>query len=381
MRIHIIAIPHTTATTEFSTCAFTQKARTLSAMMHRRGHEVFFYGVEGSDPECSEMVQIMDRKRFESIFNHPGDRFYDIGYDGEKGGYHRDFNSNARAELKKRLPSEKKWTDIICCPWGCGSFPAVAEFVNRQFVVESGIGYEHTFAKYRVFESYAWLHFHLGKEGKAGGNCWNDAVIPNAFDVQMFDFVGDSKRGENFLFMGRLIEQKGVCLAMEIAKAVGRKITIVGQGNPKPFLVHNPHAEYHPPVGPKERSRLMGEAAAFICPTYYVEPFGGVAVEAQMCGTPAITTDWGAFPETVIHGVTGYRCRTFEQFVWAAKNIDKIKRRMCRDWAADNFSLERVGLMYEEYFQQVLNYAGKGFYEPNEKRNSMSFLDKIYPEF
>jgi len=114
-------------------------------------------------------------------------------------------------------------------------------------------------------------------------------------------------------------------------------------------------------------------------PTYYLEPFGGVNVEAQLCGTPVITTDWGAFPETVLHGKTGYRCRTFEEFCWAVKNIWRIKPKHCHTWAVQNYSMERVGKMYEEYFQRVYGLYEDGWYQANENRTELSWLERYYP--
>ena len=124
----------------------------------------------------------------------------------------------------------------------------------------------------------------------------------------------------------------------------------------------------------------MGKAKAVLMPTYYLEPFGGVNVEAQLMGTPVITTDWGAFPETVLHGMTGYRCRSFEEFCWAVKNIDKIKPEKCREWAVKNYSCERIADMYEEYFARIDRLYNGGWYSENNERKELDWLSRYYPQ-
>lgn len=387
MKIFVLGLPHTQTTTEFTTCAFTMKAYHLCKMMHRRGHEVIHVGVEGSNPECSENVACADESDWRKLYGHPGTSFYnlDTTSPGHKE-YHERFAERMRAEIMKRCREPQE--AIICVPWGGAQQVAVEHL--PQIVVESGIGYPVTWAKYRVFESYAWLHMHLGKEGKWGGNCWYDVVIPNAFDPDHFEFR--ATKDNYFLYIGRLGQDKGVKIAVDAARAAGVPIKIVGQGDPSPYL--GECVEYLPPVGVKERSRLMAGARAVFVPTQYVEPFGGVNVEAQMCGTPVITTDWGVFPETVIHGVTGYRCRTWEHFAWAAKNVHNLDPQACRDWAIQNYSLDRVALMYDEYFQSLLNMVkppswqarnhGRpadtfGWYQENANRTQLDWLAKVYP--
>jgi glycosyltransferase involved in cell wall biosynthesis len=110
----------------------------------------------------------------------------------------------------------------------------------------------------------------------------------------------------------------------------------------------------------------MAHAKALFLPTLYLEPFGYVVIEAAFSGTPSITTNFGAFPETVLDHYTGFRCDTHDDFIWAAKNIDKIKPRTCRDWAMNNFTIDRVCSMYQHYFTRILNLTGKGWYSKVE---------------
>ena len=86
----------------------------------------------------------------------------------------------------------------------------------------------------------------------------------------------------------------------------------------------------------------------------------------------------GAFTENNLQGLTGYRCRTFGDFVEAAKNIDKIDPKFCREWAERNFDMYRVVEMYEKTFTDILNVekGDKGWYN---SYSNLSSLEKYYP--
>jgi hypothetical protein len=96
------------------------------------------------------------------------------------------------------------------------------------------------------------------------------------------------------------------------------------------------------------------------------------SLPVRSSGTPVISTDWGAFAEYNRHRVTGYRCKTFEQFEWAAKHLDYIDPMACREWGL-SFALENIAPKYTDYFQSVKDiYGGKGWYEPRDDRQSLT---------
>jgi len=374
LRFHLLGLAHLETNRNNSACAYTQKVVKLAKMIKSYGHTVYFYGVEGSEVECDEFIQVSSQNILRQAY---GD------YDRSKNFFkhdptdiaHQTFNLNAIREINER----KQASDILLCPMG-NYQEAIAKAVDL-LTVEPGIGYTGVFSPHRVFESYAWMH-HVYGLMKVEDGAWYDAVIPNYFDPE--DFPYQPVKQDYLLYFGRIVSRKGVSVASEVAKATGHQLYVVGQGdldNPAEQLSlgSEKHIVYKPAVGPGERAELLGNAKAVLMPTYYLEPFGGVNVEAQLCGTPVITSDWGAFPETVLHGVTGFRCRVFEEFCWAVNNIDQIKPSACREWAEANYSMERIGKMYEEYFQRIYRLFDKGWYQMNEERRELDWLKRYYP--
>jgi len=372
MRFHVLGVSHAKTHREYSVDAFSQKIRLLCAMLHRAGHTVYHYGTEGSEVEATEHVSVVSRETYER--SHP--------YDWRTTAFDTGRDNDAYREFQRRAAEEIAWRsqprDFLLCGFGLNHQPIAQELAGKlPIVVEPGIGYEHTFAPHRVFESYPWMHYLYGKEGRMMTPSLYDAVIPNYYDLADYPF--SAEKDDYFFMLARPTPAKGWEIAARVCDAIGAELITAGQGNPfeqiKPPRLHT-HVGC---IGIEERGRLLSRAQASFVPTTYLEPFGGTVIESLLCGTPVITTDFGAFSDTVAHGIVGYRCRTLEQFVWAARNIDRISPKVCRMYAKANYAMERVSLMYEEYFATLARlYANpKGWYGEYPERAELDWLTRF----
>jgi glycosyltransferase involved in cell wall biosynthesis len=336
MRFHVVGLPHTQVTRAFSWCAFTNEVRVFCNMMSDAGHEVTLYAGEETEARAA-LVPCITREEQARYFP---DRVppYDPGHPGW-----RLFNGRAAAAIAER----SGLGDLVCISsWA--QWP-VAEAVRHLETVEPFIGYSGSAVRDRVFKSQAWRACVQGWQQTSydADGSFYDAVVPYAFELGDFA-VGDGAGGY-LLYVGRLTRRKGLEVVVETAKRTGLPLVVAGFGE-KELIPAG--AEFVGVVGPAERARLMGAAAATLMPTLYVEAFGAVAVESQLCGTPAITTDWGAFPETVEHGVSGFRCSSLGEFEDAVRLAGTLDRAAVRR-SAERFSAERVGPQFISYFGRL----------------------------
>lgn len=378
IRLHVLAVPHSASNKEYTVCAFTQKVINFCKMFKDQGMYVIHYGHEHSEVVCDEHVTVMTKELLDRVYG-----IYDWKNEGlrfkQGDEVYQTFNNNCIREIGKR----KQPKDIILCFFGAAQ-QAVCEAHPDLLICEPSIGYGSAFAQYKVYESYAVMHGLQGPHYVTQPIYkFYDAVIPSGFDMTEFEYR--DKKDDYFLMCGRMVWSKGVDIAAQVTEKLGVKLILAGTTfGPADCNLPNgwpAHVEYVGYADVEKRKKLMAGAKGLFCPTIYNEPFGYVAIEAMLSGTPVITVDWGAFTETVQHGVTGFRCRTFEQFYWAAKNIDTISPKACRDWAEQNYNTTKIGNMYKEYFQSIINLTeSAGWYTENANRRELEWLSKKQPE-
>lgn len=337
--LHILSSAYSPANTNNRADPFSMAVIKFINHMTVHGWNCIHYGISGTDVDCLT-VCCLD----ESIT----DRASQIA----------NYNKQAAKEIQKH----KQPGDMIVCFFGIENKPA-ADAHPDLITVEPGIGYttDAVFAEHRVFVSYAQMHMFYGARGMLMNPSWWDAVIPNAISPEEFEY--SDQKSDYFLYFGRVIEAKGVNIAIQATKATGQKLIIAGSGSLADlgYATIPDHVTVVGLCDVEQRKILMKNAIALLGPTHYIEPFGNMVVEAYMSGTPAITTDWGGFAETVVHGKTGFRCREFRDFVWAINNINLIKHQDCQDWALDNYSDKVVHDQLHEYFVKIKQ---KDFYRP-----------------
>ncbi len=361
MRLHLIALPHTQINDEYLSCAYTQKIAKFCKMMGA-DHEIILYAgedVSGTSGFSEHVICATEKER--ASWTGGLGHYTNVSWDASQPHWQTFASRAMRAMLSK---ADKQ--DLLLLTTSTQS--NISNACPGITAVEWAVGYKGVDINHHCcFESYSWMHHVYGLCRVENGRAF-DQVIPNFFDADDFLPV-NNKPDPYLLFIGRLTPFKGPHVAAAIAKRLGMRLVIAGSGGKSMFdgsVMANGvrlegDVEYVGEVNKRDRAILMNNAACTIVPTLYVEPFGGVAVEAMMSGCPVAASDWGAFTETV-DKYTGRRFRTLDQGCRAVEEAMTLNRAWVQAEARLNYSLQAIRPRFNGWFQQLSTLWDGGWY-------------------
>jgi len=199
-------------------------------------------------------------------------------------------------------------------------------------------------------------------------------VCYNGVDGEEFYRPMNVPRSDRFLFLARFSSIKGPDLAIEACLKAGVGLDLVGDTSitNEPELLKRCQSmadgKQIRMVGPSTRSRCVwwfSQAVALVhyCPIYR-EPFGLAPVEAMLCGCPVVAFRYGAVKETIKDGETGFVVGSMDEAVQKIKYLSQpnpfgpIMRSNCRQWALENFSVQRMVDRYESLCEEAIQTGG-----------------------
>ncbi len=166
--------------------------------------------------------------------------------------------------------------------------------------------------------------------------------------------------------IGRYSEEKGTHSAIDIAGLAGLPIHLAGRPHPGDFSYFSevvaprlslPNVHEHGEVNHEQKVTLLRGARAVVCPLEWEEPFGLVAIEAMLWGTPVLGYARGSFPEIVDEGVTGFLAPSgdVEALAAAARGLDRFDRARCARRARERFSTAVMTNAYEAVYHRAIS--------------------------
>ncbi len=217
----------------------------------------------------------------------------------------------------------------------------------------------------RLLFGVAARHIHLVSISEAQRAANTDvryaATVYNGIDLAAYPLREEKE--DSLVFIGRANPDKGPKEAITIARRAGLPLHMLlkrGEVPEREYFAREiepllaSDITLHENISHEEKVDLLGRARAMVFPIRWPEPFGLVMVEAMACGTPVVTTNWGAAPELVEHGVTGFRCDGDDDLVEAVGQASTLSPTACRRRVEENFSDTAMVSGYERLFERIL---------------------------
>lgn len=243
------------------------------------------------------------------------------------------------------------------------------------------VKYKNVFPKYKDLN---WISMSLAqRRGMPEDTHWV-GNIPHGNHKDLFS-LNETPKGSYVAYLGRIIEPKGVHIAIAAVKEYNRNasqpLTLKIAG--KHYAGHSKDSYWQEQIEPlidgkeieyvgfikttQEKQDFLGNAAALLVPSLFDEPFGMVSIEALACGTPVIGLNSGAIPEVIENGTTGWvvdkqlatdgslaTASTISSFAAVLTKIPAIDRRACRRGFENNFTLEKMAAAHAAVYDSLI---------------------------
>ncbi len=190
------------------------------------------------------------------------------------------------------------------------------------------------------------------------------ATVYNGIDLSLYPL--QESGGDDLIFLGRIHPDKGVHLAIEVARLSGMRLIIAGIIQDKTYFREQiqPHLDdqnvvYMGPVGVTGKNDLFARARALLHLNTIPERFGLVLVEANAAGVPVIAMDLGSCREVIKDGQTGFLVVNVNEAVRAIGRISEIARPACRSRVLQYFSIETMVEGYERVYSTIFDLEAK----------------------
>jgi glycosyltransferase involved in cell wall biosynthesis len=190
------------------------------------------------------------------------------------------------------------------------------------------------------------------------------ATVYNGIDLSLYPL--QECGGDDLIFLGRIHPDKGVHLAIEVARLCGMRLIIAGIIQDKAYFREQvqPHLDdqnilYIGAVDVKGKNELFARARAVLHLNTIPERFGLVLVEANAAGVPVIAMDLGSCREVIKDGQTGFLVDNVNEAVRAVGRISEIDRSACRRRVRQHFSIETMVEGYERVYSTIFDLEAK----------------------
>jgi glycosyltransferase involved in cell wall biosynthesis len=249
--------------------------------------------------------------------------------------------------------------DIIHDHSGILSLPLAQISPTPVVVTIHGSLFHHSRRVYERFQRPEFVSISRSQQ-KHAPNLKFFASIHNGLPMEHYPY--SPSHDDYLLFVGRICPEKGVDVAIHVAKKMRKKLIIAAKVDERNKAYFTQEIEpnltgdvqWIGEVSERARNELMSRALCFLHPARWDEPFGLTLIEALACGCPVIAFNKGAIPEIIIDGETGFIVENVDQMVQAVRDVERINRDVCRLYAVTTFNDRIMTDQYESVYHYSL---------------------------